>query len=85
MNTTGGIIVPITQARGKLGDLAKQAENGHYIILTKGGLPKAVLLNYAYHQALEESYQDYLDVLEYDQTIGLKRIPLSTHKRNRAK
>lgn len=46
-------IIPITQARSKLGDLAEGVSGEDYVILTKGGLPEAVIVDYNYIQDLE--------------------------------
>lgn len=48
-------ILPITQARGKLGDLAKRVSGGDYVVLTKGGVPEAALVDYNYLLKLEKS------------------------------
>lgn len=47
-------IVPITKARGKLGDLAEKVKGGRYVVLTKGGKPEAVLVDIEYLARLEE-------------------------------
>lgn len=41
-------IVPITKARGKLGDLAEKVKGGRYVVLTKGGKPEAALVDVKY-------------------------------------
>lgn len=46
-------IVPITKARGKLGDLADKVSGEDYIILTKGGSPKAALVDVQYLKRLQ--------------------------------
>lgn len=46
-------IVPITQARGKLGDLASLAVASNYFILTKGGSPSVALVDLEYLKKLE--------------------------------
>lgn len=47
-------IVPITKARGKLGNLAEKVSKNNYIILTKDGSPKAALVNVSYLANLEK-------------------------------
>lgn len=47
-------IIPITKARGKLGDLADQASWEKYFILTKSGEPSVALVDYKYLLDLEE-------------------------------
>lgn len=46
-------IIPITKARSKLGDLAEQVQGTDYIILTKGGNPKAALVDIEYLTRLQ--------------------------------
>lgn len=46
-------IIPITQARGKLGDLAGRVSGEDYVVLTKGGVPEAALVDYEYLLNLE--------------------------------
>ena len=48
-------IIPLTQARGKLGDLAERVNKENYIILTKGGSPKAALVDIVYLNKLQEA------------------------------
>jgi len=48
-------IIPITEARKKLGNLSDQvAINSHYIIFTKGGKPQTALVNIDYFNRLQE-------------------------------
>ena len=51
MNTNN--IVPITKARGRLGDLASLAVASNYFVLTKGGSPSVALVDLAYLKKLE--------------------------------
>lgn len=47
-------IIPITKARGRLGDLAEKVVKDNYIILTKDGSPKAALVDISYLTNLEQ-------------------------------
>jgi len=53
MNIAPNNIIPITQARGKLGDLAESISGDDYIILTKGGSPKVALVDINYLNKLQ--------------------------------
>ena len=53
MNISPVNIIPITQARSKLGDLTKSLSGENYIILTKGGSPKAALVDIKYLAQLQ--------------------------------
>lgn len=47
-------VIPITKARGNLGNLAEKVAKDNYIILTKDGSPKAALVGIAYLTNLEK-------------------------------
>lgn len=53
MNISSAPIIPITQARSSLGNLAEQVSQDQYIILTKGGVAKAALVDLAYLTKLQ--------------------------------
>lgn len=46
-------IVPITRARGRLGDLASMAVASNYFVLTRGGSPAVALVDFDYLKKLE--------------------------------
>lgn len=66
-------ILPITKARGKLGDLANQVQGDNYIILTKSGSPKAALVDIAYLTRL----QNDLSKLYKKTFISLNLLPFT--------
>lgn len=53
MNIGTSPIIPITQARSRLGYLADQVSQDRYIILTKGGNAKVALVDIAYLTKLQ--------------------------------
>lgn len=53
MNISPSNIIPITQARGKLGDLTEKISGENYVVLTKGGNPKAALVDIKYLTKLQ--------------------------------
>lgn len=55
MNVTVNSIVPVTEARARLGDLTEEVSGNKYIILTKGGEPKAAIVDVDYLANLEEA------------------------------
>lgn len=66
-------IIPITKARGSLGNLAKKVKGDQYIILTKGGNPQAALVDVDYLKTLEEEVKKI-----YSKTfIDPKLLPLT--------
>lgn len=54
MNIQSSNIIPITEARSSLGDLAERVKGNQYIVLTKSGSPKAALVDIAYLEQLQE-------------------------------
>ena len=74
-------IIPITQARGRLGDLAEKVTDDQYIILTKSGVAKAALVDIVYltklQNDLKKLYQKtYIDpaLLPYTREFTDKEI-----------
>ena len=55
MNISVNNIIPVTEARSKLGDLAEEVSGDKYIILTKGGEPKAAIVDVNYLSKLEDT------------------------------
>lgn len=51
-------IIPITQARNKLGNLAEQAIASNYFVLTKGSNPPVALVDLSYLINLEETVKN---------------------------
>ena len=62
--------IPISSAKAKLLELLRQVEEGHEIVvITKNGIPKAVLLNYDDFAGLLET----IDILADPKTMrGIK-------------
>lgn len=54
MNNTPTNILPITKARVKLGYLASKVRGENYVILTKGGSPKAAIVDINYLTKLQK-------------------------------
>lgn len=55
MSLQSGNIISITNARGRLGDLADLAIANNYYILTKGGSPSVALVDFDYLKKLEDT------------------------------
>lgn len=58
MNGVLADIIPLTKARAKLGDLASLAKDENYIVLTKGGSPKAALVDINYLNRLQKEVKN---------------------------
>ncbi|OGF98648.1 hypothetical protein A2153_04115 [Candidatus Gottesmanbacteria bacterium RBG_16_38_7b] len=75
----------VTDLRHKTSEvLDKVAEKG-IVYLVRRSKTEAALVDMEYLAALQQAYEDYLDTLEFDQTVSLKRIPLSKHKKAHGK
>ena len=73
MDIQSSNIIPITQARSNLGDLAERVKGEHYIVLTKSGSPKAALVDIVYLEKLQEDLAKF-----YKKTfIDPKLLPLT--------
>lgn len=48
MNVSPLNIIPVSEARAKLGELTEQVSGQDYVVLTKGGNPKAALVDIRY-------------------------------------
>jgi PHD/YefM family antitoxin component YafN of YafNO toxin-antitoxin module len=61
--------------------LLKQVSEKGYVYVLRRSRPEIALITVEYLRALQEAYGDYLDTLEFDKTVGLKRVPLVKYKR----
>ena len=66
MNTN---IIPITKARGSLGTLTKKIKGEQYIVLTKGGTPRAALVDIDYLKKLEDEVKKIYGKTFIDPTL----------------
>lgn len=57
MNNSPVDIIPITKARSILGELAENVNGENYVILTKGGSPKAALVDPIYLKNLQKTIE----------------------------
>jgi hypothetical protein len=71
----------VTDLRHRTNEVLKQAAAKGFVYLIRHSQVEAAIVDLDYLTALKEVYEDYLDTLEFDKTITLKRIPLENHKR----
>jgi len=71
----------VTDLRHKTSKVLKKAKEAGYVFLVRRSKTEAAMVDIALLKALQETYEDYLDILEFDKTVGLKRIPLKKHKK----
>jgi prevent-host-death family protein len=73
----------VTDLRHKTNTVLKEAVERGYAYLLRRSKPAAAVVDIEYLAALQESYEDYMDILEFDRTVKLPRIPLGEHKRRK--
>ena len=73
----------ITDLRHKTNKVLQKAEEKGYVYLVRRSKVEAAVVDVKYLNALQEAYEDYLDTLEFDNTVKLKRIPLSKTKKSK--
>ena len=71
----------VTDLRHKTNKVLREACEKSYVYLLRRSKPEAAIVDINYLTALQEAYEDYLDTLEFDKTIRLKRITLEEHKK----
>jgi len=57
MNSMPLNIIPISKARSQLGNLAEKTRGENYVVLTRGGEPKVVLVDFNYLVSLQKAVQ----------------------------
>lgn len=80
MNTNNDTF-SVTDLRHNTNEVLKQALAKGYVYLIRHSKAEAAVVDLGYFRALEEAYENYLDTIEFDKTINLKRIPLAIHKK----
>lgn len=75
----------ITDLRHNTLKVLKTARDKGVTYLLRHSKAEAALVDINYLAALQEAYEDYLDTLEFDATINLKRIPFENHLRHRSR
>ena len=76
---TSNVTYSVTDLRHKTSKVLKDALELGYVSLVHRSKTKAALVDIEYLKALQEAYEDYLDTLEFDKTIILKKVPFEKH------
>lgn len=74
----------ITDLRQKTLDVVKAAQAVGYVQIIHNSKAKVALVDSAYLAALQEAYEDQMDVKEFDRTIGLPTITLEKYLKKRS-
>lgn len=70
----------VTDLRHKTSQVLQKAQDTGVVFVVQHSRIKAAVVDPDYLAALQKAHEDYLDVLEFDQTIDLPRITLEKHK-----
>lgn len=84
MNTSTATF-SVTDLRHKTNQVLREACEKSYVYLLRRSKAAAAVVDINYLTALQEAYEDYLDSIEFDKTINLKKISLEEHKKRIAK
>lgn len=71
----------VTDLRHRTNAVLKEASNHGFAYLFRRSRLEAAVVDPLYLRALQEASEDYLDIIEFDKTVGLKRLPLEAHKK----
>jgi len=69
----------ITDLRQKTTKVIESALANNYVHIIQNSRSKVALVDSDYLEMLQESYEDYLDVQEYDRHVNDPRISLEDH------
>lgn len=75
----------VTELRRKSASILKTLADEKFLLLIQNSKPKGALVDLEYLKMLQEAYEDYLDILTFDQTIREPTIPWQKHKEKSAK
>lgn len=70
----------VTDLRHKTSQVLQKALDTGIVYVVQHSKIKAAVVDPEYLTALQKAQEDYLDILEFDQTIDLPRISLEKHK-----
>lgn len=75
----------VTELRRKSASILKTLADEKLVLLIKNSKPKGALVDLEYLKMLQEAYEDYLDILSFDQAINEPTIAWEKHKKKSAK
>ena len=73
--------VTITDLRRRSAQLLKDLPEEKLFLLMQNSQAKGAVVDLDYLKMLQQAYEDYLDMLTYDQTISESRVPWEEYKR----
>jgi len=75
----------VTELRRKSASILKTLADEKLLLLIQNSKPKGALVDLEYLKMLQEAYEDYLDILAFDQAVNEPAIPWKKHKEKSAK
>ena len=82
MNTNIGTF-SVTDLRHRTSEVLRKVASQGLVYLVRHSRPEAAVIDLDYLEALQEAYEERLDIAEFDKTLKLKRISLDEHKKRR--
>ena len=77
--------ITVTELRRKSASILKTLADEKLLLLIQNSQPKGALVDLEYLKMLQEAYEDYLDILAFDQAVSEPAIPWQKHKEKSAK
>lgn len=75
----------VTELRRKSASILKSLANEKLLLLIQNSKPKGALVDLEYLKMLLEAYEDYLDILTFDEAIDKPAISWKEYKKKSAK
>ena len=75
----------VTDLRHKTLEVLREVKNSGYVHLINRSKTEAAIVDIDYLNALQEAYEDQMDIQEYKETVGLKRISLEDYLKKHSK
>lgn len=77
--------VTVTDLRRKSASILRSLDKEKLLLLLQNSKPKGVLVEIEYIKMLQEAYEDYMDILAFDQTLGEPALAWSDYKKKSKK
>lgn len=75
----------VTELRRKSASILKTLADEKLLLLIQNSKPKGALVDLEYLKILQEAYEDYLDILTFDQAISEPTLPWKKHREKSAR
>lgn len=75
----------VTDLRQKTTKILKEIKETGFAYVLNRSKTEAALVDIDYLTALQEAYEDQVDIKEFKKTVGLKRVPFEVHMKKYSK